>query len=78
VERVAQFCCKMWGGTLVRNQYSHRVDAEITIYIYRFPILFVEVFWEQHWSRFVLADDLHINVLKFCCWTRYCNSACFH
>ena len=40
--------CKMWGGTLVWNQYSHRVDAEVTFHIYRFPILFLEVFWEQH------------------------------
>jgi len=24
--------------------YSHRVDAEATIYIYRFPNLFLEVF----------------------------------
>jgi len=55
----------MWGDSLVWNQYSHRVDAEVTFYIYRFPILFLEVFWEQHWSRFVLTDDLHINTLKF-------------
>jgi len=38
----------MWEDNLVRNQYSHRVDAKVTFYIYRFPILFVEVFWEQH------------------------------
>jgi len=44
----AQFCCKMWGGSLVWNQYSHWVDAEVTICIYRFPILLLEVFWEQH------------------------------
>jgi len=44
----AQFCCKMWGGSLVGNQYSHRVDAKVTFYIYRFPMLFLEVFWEQH------------------------------
>ena len=44
----AQFCCKIRGDTLVWNQYSHRVDAEVTFYIYRFPILFLEVFWEQH------------------------------
>jgi len=55
----------MWGDSLVWNQYSHRVDAEVTYYICRFPILFVEVFWEQHWLRFFLADDLHINILKF-------------
>jgi len=48
VERWAQFCCKMWGHTSVRNQYSLRVDAEVTFYIYRLPILFLEVFWEQH------------------------------
>jgi len=29
----AQFCCKMWGDSLVWNQYSHRVDAEVTFYI---------------------------------------------
>ena len=61
----AQFCCKMWGGTLVWNQYSHRVDAEVTFYIYRFPVLFLEVFWEQHKSRFDLADYLHVNIPKF-------------
>jgi len=43
----AKFCCKMWGDSLVWNQYSHRVDAKVTFYVYRFPILFVEVFWEQ-------------------------------
>jgi len=46
---------KMWGDSLVRNQYSHRVDAEVTFYIYRLPILFQEVFWEQHQLRFVLS-----------------------
>jgi len=55
----------MWGGSLVWNQYSQRVDAEVTFYTYRFPVLFLEVFWEQHKSRFVLADDLHINMLEF-------------
>ena len=34
-----QFCCKMWGDSLVWNQYSHRVDAEVNFYKYRFPIL---------------------------------------
>ena len=29
------------------------------------PNLILEGFWEQHKSRFVLADDLHINTLKF-------------
>ena len=37
------------------NQYSHRVYAEVTLYIYRFPILFLNVFWEQHLSRFALS-----------------------
>jgi len=33
------------GGTvLVWNQWSHRVDAEVKFYKYRFPILFIEVF----------------------------------
>jgi len=44
----AQFCYKMWGVNLVQNQYSHRVDAEVTFYIYSFPVLFLEVSWEQH------------------------------
>jgi len=44
----AQFCCIMWRGQLGVTPYSHRVDAEVTFYIYRFPILFVELFWEQH------------------------------
>jgi len=44
----------------VWNQYSHQVNAEVTFYIYRFPTLFLDVFWEQQKSRFVLADDLHV------------------
>jgi len=59
------FVVKCEGDSLVWNQYSQRVDAEVTFYTYRFPVLFLEVFWEQHESRFVLADDLHINVLEF-------------
>ena len=42
------FVVKCGGDSLVWNQYSHRVDAELAFYIYRFPILFLEVFWEQH------------------------------
>ena len=51
------FCCadhgrnfvvKCWGHSFVGNHYSHRVDAEVKFYIYRFPILFLEVFWKQH------------------------------
>ena len=63
----AQFCCKMWGDSLVWNQYSHRVDAEVAFYIYRFPFLFLEMFWEQHLSRFILSLQiiLHINTLEF-------------
>ena len=44
----AQFCCKMWGDSLVWNQYSNRVDAEVMFYIYSFPILFLDVFSGQH------------------------------
>jgi len=44
----AQLCCKMLGDSLVWNQCSHQVDAEVTFYVYRSPILFVEAFWEQH------------------------------
>ena len=51
---------KCEGDGLVSNQDSHRVDAELTFFMYRFSI---EVFWGQHSSRFVLADDLHINIL---------------
>ena len=29
----AQFCCEVWGDSLVWNQHSHRVDAEVTFYI---------------------------------------------
>jgi len=36
------------GGSLVQNQCGHRVDAEVTFYIYSFPALFQEVFWEQY------------------------------
>jgi len=34
----ARFCCKMWRDSLVRNQYSHRFDAEVKLYKYQFPI----------------------------------------
>jgi len=58
----------MWGHSLVWNQYSHRVDAEVTFYIYRFPILFLDMLWEKHYSRFALPFallDLHVNILQF-------------
>ena len=42
------FVVKFGGDNLVWNQYIHRVDAEVTFYVYRFPILFLEVFWQQH------------------------------
>jgi len=42
------FAVKCEGDSLVWNQYSHRVDAEKTFHICRFPILFLEVLWEQH------------------------------
>jgi len=57
----------MWGDNLVRNQYSPRVDAEVTFYIYRLPILFLEMFWEHHLLHFVLSLQmiyiLYLNVL---------------
>ena len=53
-----QFCCKMWGDSLVWNQYSHRVDAELTFYTMRFPVLFLQVFWEKHESRFALSMQM--------------------
>jgi len=37
----------MWGGQLDVKPGSHRVDAEVTFHIYRFPIVFLDVFWEQ-------------------------------
>jgi len=42
------FVVKCGGDSLVQNQYSHRVDAEVAFYIYSFPVLFLEVFCEQH------------------------------
>ena len=30
----AQFCCKMWEDSLVWNQYSHRIDTEMTFCIW--------------------------------------------
>ena len=57
------------GGLLgVKPIYcSHQVDAEVAIYIYRFPILFLEMFWEQHWSRFALYLQMIyiLYILKF-------------
>ena len=47
-EHACNFVVKCGRDSLVWNQYSHRVDAELTFYTYRFQILFLEVFWEQH------------------------------
>ena len=59
------FVVKWWGDDFVRNQYSHRVDSEVQFYKYRFHSCFLEMFWKQHQSRFVLTDDLQNNILKF-------------
>jgi len=48
----------MWGDSLVWNQYSHRVDAEVKFYKYKFLVLFLEVFWKQHQSRFALSSQM--------------------
>jgi len=42
------FSVKCGGDSLVWNQYSHWVDAEVTFCIYRFQNFFLEVFWEHH------------------------------
>jgi len=42
------FVVKCGEDSFVGNQYSRRVDAKVTFYIYRFLMLFLEVFWEQH------------------------------
>jgi len=59
----------MWGDSLVLNNFSHRVDADVTFYIglYRFPNLISgDVLRETLTTLcFVLTDDLHINILKF-------------
>ena len=62
----AQFCCKMWGESLVWNQYSHPIDAEVTFYI-QIPNLISRGVWRATLITlcFVLADDLHTNILKF-------------
>ena len=52
----------MWRDSL--NQYNHQVNAEVKFNKYIFPILFLEVFWKQHF-RFILTDDLQTNILKF-------------
>jgi len=44
----AQLCCKMWGDSLMQNQYSHRADVEDKFCKCRFTILFLEVFFKQH------------------------------
>jgi len=41
------FVVKCGEDSLVWNQHSHKADAEVTFYIYRFQILYLEVFWEQ-------------------------------
>ena len=35
------------------------------VLLIQIPNFIYKVFWLQHWSRFVLADDLHINILEF-------------
>jgi len=45
------------------KQLSGRCRSDV-FYI-QIPEHFVEVFWEQHWSRFVLANYVHINILEF-------------
>ena len=61
------FVVKCGGDSLVRSQYSHRVGAELTFYIYRFPILFLDVVWEQRQSRFALSLQMIyiFNMPKF-------------
>jgi len=49
------FVVKCGEGQLGVKSDRHRVDAEVTFHIYRFPILFLDVFWEQHWSRFAMS-----------------------
>jgi len=53
------------GGTAWCETNIVNGSMQKTFYTYSFPVLFLEVFWEQHESRFVLADDLHINILEF-------------
>ena len=59
------FVVKCEGDNLVSNQDSHRVDAELTFYIYRFSILIFRGVLRATLITlcFVLADDLHINIL---------------
>jgi len=48
----------MWGDSLVRNQYSPRVDV-------RSDVLYIQITNLISTLCFVLADDLHIHILKF-------------
>jgi len=41
------FVVKFGGNSLVWNQYSCRIDAEVTFHKYRFPLI-LAVFWEKH------------------------------
>jgi len=59
----AQFCCKMWGVSLIWNQCIHLVDAELKFYKYRFSILFLEFFRKQHYSRFVTIEATLFNTV---------------
>ena len=61
-----QFCCEMWGGSFVWDQHSHRVDAEMTFYIQILNLISRGVLRATLITLcFALADDLHINILKF-------------
>jgi len=63
----AQFCCKMLGESLVCNQYSNQVDAEVKFYKYRFPIVFFTGVLKAIVITLciILTDDFQINILKF-------------
>jgi len=60
------FVIKCDGDSLVWDQHSHRVDAEMTFYIHIFNLITGGVLTATLITLcFVLADDLHINILKF-------------
>jgi len=63
------FVVKCGGDSLVRNQYSPRVDAECTsdVFCIQIPNLISRGVLRATLITlcFILADDLHVNILKF-------------
>jgi len=66
-EHGRNFVVKCWENSLVLNQYSHQVNAEVKFYKYRFPILFFRRVLRATLITlcYILTNDCQINILTF-------------